>query len=80
MRGEELSQWREKQGLSQAELARALEVNRQTVITWEKSDKVTKLITVALKAIESGLVDLTHIKSKKVGRPSKELMRKIDRG
>ena len=38
MTGEELREWRARLGMSQEELARRLEVTRQSVYMWEKGD------------------------------------------
>jgi transcriptional regulator with XRE-family HTH domain len=50
--GDWISAWRSKNGYSQDQLAKELEVARQTVVKWEASEKVDRLVFLALRALE----------------------------
>lgn len=51
--GARLREWRKSNHYSQEELARELEVTRQTVIGWEQSEKVSRIVQLALAALEN---------------------------
>jgi transcriptional regulator with XRE-family HTH domain len=57
MTGAELRAWREKNGWTQADLMIELEVaSRQTISTWEKADRIPRLVelaTIALDQVEA---------------------------
>jgi DNA-binding XRE family transcriptional regulator len=71
MEGRELTAWRKTNDISQDELANALGVNRQTVLGWEKCERVSSLVEIAIKAIDGGIVDLVPHLKKAPGRPRK---------
>lgn len=54
MRGRDLRDWRKRNGFSQEELRRELELgSRQTVSSWERPEKeVPRLVELALRALE----------------------------
>ena len=53
MTGEELREWRARLGMSQEELARLLEVTRQSVYMWEKGDtRPPGMLELALRWLE----------------------------
>jgi transcriptional regulator with XRE-family HTH domain len=53
MRGSELKVWREKRGWTQADLMQELEIgSRQTVTTWEASDRIPRTIELAVIALD----------------------------
>ncbi len=49
MRGSELISLRKEAGLTQKKLAELLEVTRQTVIQWEKAEKVLRANELAIR-------------------------------
>jgi DNA-binding transcriptional regulator YiaG len=56
MRGNELTTWRKKWGISQGELARLLGTYQVTVCRWEKgARKIPFLLPLALEALENRL-------------------------
>ena len=48
-----LREWRADNQYSQSELAVELDVSRQTVVKWEKSDALDRLVVLSLKALAS---------------------------
>lgn len=44
--------WRARNGYSQDDLANELNVSRQTIIGWEKSDSVSRILELALLSLE----------------------------
>lgn len=50
--GARLREWRRSNGYSQAELAAELEVSRQSIIAWERSEKVDRVVVLAVKTLE----------------------------
>lgn len=53
MNGAELREWRSRLGMSQEELARRLDVTRQSVYMWEKGDtKPPGMLRLALRWLE----------------------------
>lgn len=55
MKGYELKAWREDQGKSQMQLADDLEVSRHSVIKWERSEKIPRLLELAISALQKDL-------------------------
>ncbi|MDB5610935.1 MAG: hypothetical protein JWP25_7835 [Bradyrhizobium sp.] len=53
MRGAELKVWREKRGWTQGDLMQELEIrSRQTVTTWEASERIPRTIVLAVIALD----------------------------
>jgi transcriptional regulator with XRE-family HTH domain len=53
MRGADLKAWREARGWKQSELMAELDINsRQTVTTWENSEKLPRLVELAIVALD----------------------------
>jgi DNA-binding XRE family transcriptional regulator len=52
LNGAWLRAWRTRNNYSQAQLAAELEVTRQSVIKWEKSDQLDRMLGLALTALE----------------------------
>jgi transcriptional regulator with XRE-family HTH domain len=53
MRGVELKVWREKRGWTQSDLMQELAIgSRQTVTTWEASDRIPRTIELAIIALD----------------------------
>jgi DNA-binding XRE family transcriptional regulator len=71
MRGEELTAWRQHNAISQSGLAELLGVSRQTVISWEKSLLVARVVRLALLAVDAGLVPIHSYRRPPPGRPTK---------
>ena len=58
MKSEAIRQWREEQGMSQAELARLLDVRRQTITEWEtgvREVRMGRVLELALMALAAGM-------------------------
>lgn len=56
MEKEDFKQWRERNGLTQAEVAQALEVTEMTVYRWESGKApILKTVELALQQIETDL-------------------------
>lgn len=56
MTGEELTEWREKLGLSRDELAKQLKTTYTTVYRWEENNRaIPPFLDLALKTIEREL-------------------------
>ncbi len=55
MKGQDLKEWRKRNGYTQERLREDLELgSRQTIITWEKSPKdLSRMLQLALKMLES---------------------------
>jgi DNA-binding XRE family transcriptional regulator len=53
MNGAEFKAWRLEHGYTQQAIAEDLEVTRQTVVAWEKSAKLPRLLTLALEGLEN---------------------------
>lgn len=51
MTGADFKAWRTDQGYTQQEIADDLEVTRQTIVAWEKSAKIPRLVSLALNAL-----------------------------
>lgn len=52
MKGADLKIWRKLNGWTQTDLMKELEIgSRQTIIKWEGSDKIPRLVELAIKAI-----------------------------
>ncbi len=55
MTGNDLKRWREKMGFTQGQLSKALEVSRQTIVGWEKSEEpLSRIVQLALSALQVG--------------------------
>jgi transcriptional regulator with XRE-family HTH domain len=53
MRGEHLKIWRTKRGWKQADLMRELDISsRQTLTTWESSERVPRIVELAIIALD----------------------------
>jgi transcriptional regulator with XRE-family HTH domain len=53
MKGSELRSWREHLGWTQADLMTELEIgSRQTITTWERAEKIPRLIELAIIALD----------------------------
>lgn len=52
MTGAEMKAWRKKYRYTQEMLCEELDVSRQTILVWEKSEKVPRLTELALIALE----------------------------
>lgn len=53
MTGEELKVWRKANGWTQAGLMEELEItSRQTITTWEKADRIPRVVELAITAID----------------------------
>lgn len=52
MTGAEMKAWRKKNRYTQEMLSDELEMSRQTIMVWEKSEKVPRLTELALVALE----------------------------
>ena len=53
MKGTELREWRRRNGLSQSDLMRELGINsRQTISTWENAESVSRVIELAVCALD----------------------------
>jgi DNA-binding XRE family transcriptional regulator len=52
MQGSDLKSWRKQYGLTQSDLAIELEVSRQTVVGWEASGSLPKILMLALRELE----------------------------
>jgi len=50
--GTALRDWRLRNGYSQAELAAELEVSRQSIIAWERAERVDRTVVLAVTALE----------------------------
>lgn len=55
MKGEELKFWRERHGKSQIELADDLDVSRHSIIKWERSEKIPRILELAIAALDRDL-------------------------
>ncbi|NBB49024.1 helix-turn-helix domain-containing protein [Rhizobium sp. CRIBSB] len=71
MNGEELKLWREGQGKSQKELADDLDVSRHSVMKWERSDRIPRLLELAISALQKELPPIVAGK----GSTIEEIMR-----
>jgi len=57
MNGNDLKVWRTSKGWTQSDLMRELDIkSRQTIVKWEASDKIPRLLYLAILAID-GLPD-----------------------
>lgn len=54
MNGQEFKEWRERMGLTQAEIAKALDVTEMTVYRWETGKApISRAVELALKQLET---------------------------
>lgn len=53
MNGADFKTWRLEHGYTQQAIARELEVTRQTIVSWEKSAKLPRLLTLALGTLDT---------------------------
>src|ERR1043166_6521053 len=53
MRGRDLKAWRQRHGYTQESLVRELQLkSRQTIIAWERSEKLSRIVVLAIQALE----------------------------
>lgn len=84
--GSALRAWRKRENLTQAQLARRMDIARETLVRWENSEELSELVQLRLNTIQKTVVrpldvlERGFIEERDFGTPHKRILPEITTG